>query len=279
MILSGTTRLAAVIGDPIRHSRSPAIFNAAFEAAGLDWAYLAFEVPDGRAAGALDAVRALGIEGLSVTMPHKTDVAALVDERSPQAERLGAVNCVVRDGDRLVGHNTDGAGFVASLRADAGFEPAGRDCVVLGAGGAARAVILALAEGGASAVTVVNRSTDKAATAAALAGAIGSTAPAAALIERLASADLLVNATSLGMDSASLPVDAADLGALPEAALVADLIYRPVVTPLLAAAEARGLRTLNGLGMLVYQAAEAFRLWTGTPAPVAEMRRAVTPPS
>jgi shikimate dehydrogenase len=137
MNLSGATRLAAVIGDPIRHSRSPAIFNAAFAAAGLDWAYLAFEVPAGGAAGALDAVRALGIEGLSVTMPHKSDVAELVDECSPQAERLGAVNCVVRRGDRLVGHNTDVAGFVASLRADAGFDPAGRRCVVLGAGGAA----------------------------------------------------------------------------------------------------------------------------------------------
>jgi shikimate dehydrogenase len=279
MTLSGATRLAAVIGDPIRHSRSPAIFNAAFEAAGLDWAYLAFEVPGGAAAGALDAVRALGIEGLSVTMPHKSDVAGLVDERSPQAEQLGAVNCVVRDGDRLVGHNTDGAGFVASLRADAGFDPAGRDCVVLGAGGAARAVILALAEGGAATVTVVNRSEHKAVAAAALAGAVGSVAPGATLTERLGTADLLVNATSVGMDSASLPLDAEALAALPGGGLVADLIYLPPVTPLLAAAEARGLRTLNGLGMLVYQAAEAYRLWTGTPAPLAEMRRAVDPPT
>ncbi len=102
-------------------------------------------MPSGGAAGALDAMRALGIDGLSVTMPHKTDVAELVDERSPQADQLGAVNCVVRNGDRLVGHNTDGAGFLASLRADAAFDPFGRRCVVLGAGGAARAVVLALA--------------------------------------------------------------------------------------------------------------------------------------
>src|SRR3954469_6165198 len=156
--IRATTRLAGVIGSPIRHSRSPAIFNAAFAAAGLDWAYLAFEVAGGGAGGALDAVRALGIEGLSVTMPHKSDVAGLVDERSPQAEQLGAVHCVVRRGDRLIGHNTDGAGFVASLRADAGFDPAERSCVVLGAGGAARAVVLALAEAGASSVVVVNRS-------------------------------------------------------------------------------------------------------------------------
>jgi shikimate dehydrogenase len=274
MTLSGATRLAAVIGDPIRHSRSPAIFNAAFAATGLDWAYLAFEVPEGRAAGALDAVRALGIEGLSVTMPHKTEVARLVDERSPQAERLGAVNCVARRGDRLIGHNTDGAGFVASLRADADFEPGGRRCVVLGAGGAARAVVLALAEAGATEVTVVNRSADKARSAASLAGPLGSAAPVSDLATHLATADLLVNATSVGMDAASTPVDDRTLATVADGALVADLIYLPPVTPLLAAAEARGLRTLNGLGMLVHQAAEAFEHWTGLPAPLAEMRRA-----
>ena len=274
MTLSGATRLAAVIGDPIRHSRSPAIFNAAFAATGLDWAYLAFEVPEGRAAGALDAVRALGIEGLSVTMPHKTEVARLVDERSPQAERLGAVNCVARRGDRLIGHNTDGAGFVASLRADADFEPGGRRCVVLGAGGAARAVVLALAEAGATEVTVVNRSADKARSAASLAGPLGSAAPVSDLATHLATADLLVNATSVGMDAASTPVDDRNLATAADSVLVADLIYLPPVTPLLAAAEARGLRTLNGLGMLVHQAAEAFEHWTGLPAPLAEMRRA-----
>jgi shikimate dehydrogenase len=274
MSLSGATRLAAVIGDPIRHSRSPAIFNAAFAATGLDWAYLAFEVAEGRAGGALDAMRVLGIEGLSVTMPHKTDVAHLVDECSPQAERLDAVNCVARRDDRLVGHNTDGAGFVASLRADGGFEPAGRRCVVVGAGGAARAVVLALAEAGAAAVTVVNRSLDKAEAAALLADRVGTAAPTSELASHLVSADLLVNATSLGMDSASTPVDDAALAALAETALVADLIYLPAVTPLLAAAGARGLRTLNGLGMLVHQAAAAFEHWTGIPAPLAEMRRA-----
>ena len=278
MNLSGATRLAAVIGDPIRHSRSPAIFNAAFAAAALDWAYLAFEVPSGGAAGALDAVRALGLEGLSVTMPHKTDVAELVDERSPQAELLGAVNCVVRRGDRLIGHNTDGAGFVASLRADAGFDPAGQRCVVLGAGGAARAVVLALAEAGAAGVVVVNRSPNKAATAAALAGPVGATAPIDDLAGALAAANLVVNATSLGMDAASTPIGPAALTALPDSALVADLVYQPAVTPLLAAATARGLHTMGGLGMLVYQAAEAFTHWTGEVAPVAEMRRAAEAP-
>jgi len=272
--LTGATRLAAVIGDPIRHSRSPAIFNAAFAATGLDWAYLAFEVPGGRAAAALDAMRVLGIEGLSVTMPHKTDVAHLVDELSSQAARLDAVNCVARDGDRLIGHNTDGAGFVSSLRIGAGFDPAGRRCVVLGAGGAARAVVLALAEAGAAEVVVVNRSPDRAADAAELAGAIGRIAETSALAAPLADADLLVNATPVGMDAISTPVDAALLDVLPDGALVADLVYQPLVTPLLGLAAGRGLATLDGLGMLVYQAAEAFERWTATAAPVVEMRRA-----
>jgi shikimate dehydrogenase len=274
MEISGATHLAAVIGDPIRHSRSPAIFNAAFAATGLDWVYLAFEVVGGRAGAALEAMRVLGVDGLSVTMPHKTDVAALVDELSPQAERLGAVNCVARDGDRLIGHNTDGAGFVASLRTDGGFEPSGRRCVVLGAGGAARAVVLALAEAGAADVVVVNRSIDKAEAAATLAGAVGRVAPTTHLAAQLTTADLLVNATSVGMDDRSNPIDQASLEALPSAALVSDLIYRPLVTPLLAGADGRGLRTLGGLGMLVYQAAVAFEHWTGLDAPVTEMRRA-----
>jgi shikimate dehydrogenase len=274
MTVSGSTRLAAVIGDPIRHSRSPAIFNAAFAATGLDWTYLAFEVPEGRAAGALDAMRVLGIDGLSVTMPHKTDVAHLVDQLSPQAARLDAVNCVARDGDRLAGHNTDGQGFVSSLRTDADFDPAGRRCVVIGAGGAARAVILALAEAGADQVVVVNRSLERADSAARLAGAVGRATGTESLPGELTGADLLVNATSVGMDATSTPAHESALAALPDHALVADLVYRPAVTPLLGLAAARGLVTLGGLGMLVYQAAAAFELWTGIAAPVAEMRRA-----
>ena len=207
-------------------------------------------------------------------MPHKTDVARLVDERSPQAERLGAVNCVARRGDRLIGRDTDAAGFVTSLRADADFEAGGRRCVVLGAGGAARAVVLALAEAGAAEVTVVNRSADKARSAA-----------SPRRTARLGHARLRpgrppghrrpAGQRHLGGDGRPRhPGRPPTLAALADGVLVADLIYLPAVTPLLAAAEARGLRTLNGLGMLVYQAAEAFERWTGLPAPLAEMRRA-----
>jgi shikimate dehydrogenase len=279
--VSGQTRLAALIGDPARHSLSPAIHNAAFAAAGLDWVFLAFEVQAGDAAAALNGMRALGIDGLSVTMPHKTDVARLVDEATVQARTLEAVNCVVRDGRRLIGHNTDGAGFLASLALGAAFDPAGRRCVVLGGGGAARAVILALAEAGAAEVAVVNRTRERAETAVALAGPVGRVVSMTGgdLGEVLREADLVVNATSVGMDGTSRPIDEAavgEMGAQGAATLVAELIYHPAETPLLRAARAVGLPTLGGLGMLVHQAAAAFSLWTGVDAPVGAMSAAAS---
>lgn len=269
----GTTRVAAVIGDPVRHSLSPVLHNAAFAATGLDWVYVAFEVAPGRAGAALDAVRTLGIEGLSVTMPHKADVAQAVDRCSPTAARLGAVNCVVNRAGELVGENTDGAGFLASLRADAGFEPAGQRCLVLGAGGAARAVVLALAEAGARQVAVVNRTRDRAEAAAALAGRAGVVLGPEAADE----AALIVNATPLGMAGSAAeglngPLDARRIG---PGQIVADLVYHPLRTRLLEAAEARGAAQVNGLGMLLHQAGLAFELWTGRPPPIEAMRVAV----
>jgi shikimate dehydrogenase len=267
-VLSGRTRLAAVIGDPVRHSLSPALHNAAFAATGLDWAYVAFEVPAGGAAAALDAMRVLGIGGLSVTMPHKAAVAAAVDERSAAAATLDSVNCVVPiGGGRLRGENTDGGGFLDALTADGAFDPAGRRCVVLGAGGAARAVVVALADAGAAEVVVVNRTADRAGVAAALAGARGRVGAA----DEVAGADLVVNATSLGMTGPSagfVPCDPDRLGA---GQVVVDLVYEPMETPLLVAARARGAVVHDGLGMLLHQAARAFTLWTGVPAPVAAM--------
>ena len=269
---SGSTRVAAVIGDPIRHSRSPQILNAAFAAAELDWVYVAFPVAEGRAAAALDAMRTLALSGLSVTMPHKTAVADRLDAApwgalSDTARRLRAVNCVVADGDRLIGHNTDGVGFLASLAADADFSPAGRRCVVVGAGGAARALVLALAGAGAAEVAVLNRTESRAADAAGLARAVGRVATP----DDVARAELVVNATSVGMDGTSMAVDAAALG---PGQLVADIVMQPLDTPLLVAAADRGAATLAGLGMLVHQAAAAFELWTGQPAPIEVMVRA-----
>ena len=282
IVPTGSTRVAGVIGDPVRHSLSPALHNAAFAALGLDWTYLAFEVPAGQGADAVAAMRVLGIDGLSVTMPHKDTVAAAVDELSPAAALLGAVNCVRRDGDRLIGENTDGAGFLRSLRTQAGVDPVGLRTVVLGAGGAARAVIVALAADGAL-VTVVNRSPVAAARAAALGEAAGSVAAEASGglsrsaavggAETVRDADVVVNATPLGMtDGDPLPVDAALLS---DSQIVVDLIYRPERTPLLEAAAQAGATTLNGVGMLLYQAAEQFTMWTGRDAPVDTMAAAV----
>jgi len=258
-----------VIGAPVRHSLSPTLLNAAFVEAGLDWHFMALEVAEGQSGEALDAVRALGLAGLSVTMPHKAAVAAAVDHRTEQAEVLGAVNCVVVEGDRLVGHNTDGDGFLDGLRHDTGFDPTGRSTVVLGAGGAARAVVLALARAGAAEVAVVNRTASRAEVAAGLAGPVGRVVGFDELSDTVATADLVVNATSVGMtDDGALPVDPESVAV---GAVAVDLIYHPPETAWLAALRGRGIEAHNGLSMLVFQAAHAFRLWTGSEAPVAVM--------
>ena len=271
-MISGDTRVAAVVGNPVRHSLSPTIVNAAFAATGLDWVYTAFEVANGRGADAVVAMRTLGLGGLSVTMPHKGSVHDAVDERTPVAADLGAVNCVFwRDG-RLVGDNTDGAGFLDALRLDHGVDVAGRRCVLIGAGGAGRAVARALGSAGAADVAVVNRSPAPALRAAELAGEHGRVGHA----HDAAAADLVVNATPIGMggtpgdprDGGPLPLDPASLRA---GQVVVDLIYHPDTTPLLAAAAARGATAVNGLGMLVHQAAHAFVRWTGETAPIEAM--------
>ncbi len=270
--LSGQTRLAIVIGDPVRHSLSPVIHNAGFTACGLDWVFLACEVPEGQVPEALAGAVALGIDGLSVTMPHKAAVAATVDELSETARLLGAVNCVARHGDRLVGHNTDGGGFVDALADEGGWSPTGARCVVLGAGGAAKAVTLALAEGGAAEVAIVNRTLLNAEAAAALAGDRGRVAEPG----EVGGFDLVVNATPLGMSGhsgAPVPIDPA---LLRRGQLLVDLIYEPAETALLAAARSRGVRAFNGVRMLVHQAARAFELWTGTDAPIQAMAAATT---
>jgi shikimate dehydrogenase len=255
-----------VIGSPVRHSLSPAIHNAAFAAADLDWRFVALEVAPGDAARAFDGMRALGLAGLSVTTPHKDAAAALVDERSDDADALGAVNCVVpRPDGRLRGENTDGAGFVAALR-EAGVDPGGLRVRVLGAGGAARSVVLALARAGAAEVGIVNRTAEKAERAAALAGTAGH------VTDRWDDGDLVVNATSVGMGgTGAVPLDVTRLR---RAHVVAELVVHPVETPLLRAARDAGCTVVDGVGMLVHQAAAAFEAWTGHQAPVAAMSAA-----
>lgn len=271
---TGGTRLAGVIGDPVRHSLSPTLHNAAFSALGLDWVYVAFPVPAGRVGEALGGAAALGIEGLSVTMPHKTAVAEALKRCSPTARALGAVNTVVRDGDELIGESTDGQGFIDALRFELGFDPTGRRCLVAGAGGAGRAVVLALAHAGAAEVVVLNRTPQRGEAAAALAGATARTG----LPSEIESMDLVVNATPLGMTGGA-GSDAVgpliDPELLRRGQVLVDLVYDPPTTVLMESARQRGATAVNGIGMLVHQAALAFTLWTGEDAPLAAMRAAV----
>jgi shikimate dehydrogenase len=267
--VSAATRVAGVIGDPVRHSLSPLLHNTAYRELGLDWVYVAFEVPEGATAGALAALRVLGLEGLSVTMPHKTAAAAACDSLSSDAAVLGSVNTVTREPDgRLSGDSTDGPGFLRALR-DAGHDPGGREALVLGAGGAARAVVLALGRAGAR-VTVTARRPDAAAAAAALVG--GDTAPWPDRAAAASAAAIVVHATPIGMGAdpaAPLPAEALRPGQV-----CCDLVYHPLETPLLAAARARGAEAVDGLGMLVHQAALQVERWTGATAPAGAMRAA-----
>ncbi|MGH8987334.1 MAG: shikimate dehydrogenase, partial [Acidimicrobiales bacterium] len=235
----------------------------------LDWVSVAFPVAPGMLDAALRGARALGLRGLSVTMPFKERACEAVDRMSATAEQLGALNCVVVEPDGLVGHNTDGEGFVAGLRRGAGFDPAGRRCLVIGAGGAARAVVLALARGGASEVVVVGRTPARTTDVAALAGGVGRTGTPLDARE----ADLVVNATPAGMagSAAAEALPPVDAGLLGRGQLAVDLVYAPRPTRWLQLVARQGAATLDGLGMLVHQAALQVELWSGLLAPVEAM--------
>ncbi|MDG2426953.1 MAG: shikimate dehydrogenase [Acidimicrobiales bacterium] len=275
--VTGATRLAAVIGDPVRHSLSPTLLGAAFAETGLDWTYVALEVAEGTAARALDGMAALGISGLSVTMPHKSAIAAAVDRCTEDAGTLNAVNCVVVEDGELVGYNTDGGGFLDGLKRDAGLDVDGMSVVVLGAGGAARAVVRALASAGATDVVVANRTIEGAEVAASLAGGVGRPIGLSAdgcnlaLTDALDGAALVVNATSVGMGGIAVDARPVDPTLVNADAVAVDLIYHPVETAWMAALRKRGVEVHGGLSMLVCQAARAFTLWTGSQAPVAAM--------
>jgi shikimate dehydrogenase len=255
-----------VIGSPVRHSLSPALHNAAFAAGGLDWRMVAFEVAPGDGAAAVTSMRTLGIGGLAVTTPHKTDVAAAVDDVDPAASALRSVNTVVlRDDGSTLGASTDGAGFVDSLRAD-GVDVERARVVVLGAGGAARSIVDALARAGAVEIVVVNRDPQRAAEAASLAPVARVGTP-----DDIAPADVLVNATSVGMGRDESPIDATHLRA---DLVVVDIVYHPLDTALLRAARGVGAQVIDGLGMLVHQAVRQQELWTGVRPDPAVLRAA-----
>jgi shikimate dehydrogenase len=270
--------LYGLLGFPLGHSLSPRMHQAALAALDLPGTYLALPVPADRLAGAMAGVRAWRLPGLSVTIPHKVAVMEFLDDVTPLARRIGAVNTLYWEGDRLIGENTDYAGFRACL---GDIKVAGSKVTVLGAGGAARAVVLALKDEGAARIHLVARRAGAAATLCdqllddGVTGEILTFGDLAALESVLAESKLVVNATPLGMHGKASPLSKDLLAHLPADATVVDLIYMPVETPLLAAARARGLAATNGAEMLLHQAAIAFERWTGMLPPLAEMRQAL----
>ncbi len=271
---------AGLIGHPLGHSISPAIFAAAFAAAGVDATYEPWDTEPDVLAARVEALRGDGFLGASVTIPFKEAVVPLLDSVEAAAKTCGAVNTIAREADKLVGHNTDVAGFARSLKEDAAFDARGKRCVLLGSGGASRAVGLALVEAGASVVYVVGRQPRR------VEGVVLALKPLTkpgttiswaywgdgSFLRAVAEADLVVNCTPVGTagspTAAQSPVDAKLLGAN---STVFDLVYNPSPTPLVAAAQERGAKAVGGLGMLVYQAAEQFKLWTGKAPDVSVM--------
>ena len=277
--ITGHTGLMCLLGSPCKHSISPMMHNKSFETLGLDYRYLAFEVTEDTLESAVDGLKTLGARGFNLTMPCKNKMVALCDELSPAAKLIGAVNTVVNENGRLIGHNTDGIGYMQSVR-DAGYDIIGKKMVLLGAGGAATAILVQAALDGVREISVFLRKTSRfyaraEATAAALRNETGCKITlcdfndSAALHRELADSAILVNGTSIGMapDVEACPIPEADF--LPDNIIVSDIIYNPKETKLLAMARERNLPYFNGTYMLLYQGAEAFRLWTGCEMPVA----------
>ncbi len=274
MKITGKTSVYGIIGFPVKHSLSPLMQTAALQACYVDGVYVPFEVPPERLEEAVKGIRALGIKGFNVTVPHKERVVELVDYLSEDAEFLGAVNTVKAEGGELYGFNTDAEGFLRSLLEE-GVEIEGKRILLFGAGGAARAVGYAFIKGGAKFINIVNRNFSRAKAVGELLGKRGNVLVyplKESVVETLLEdSDIVVNTTSVGMKPNDPPLF--DYGKIPPGRTVVDIIYNPPETPLLKAARERGCKTVNGLGMLVHQGAMAFEIWTGKKAPVELMRR------
>jgi shikimate dehydrogenase len=276
-MFSGKTQVCAIIGDPVEHSMSPAMQNAAFASLKLDYVFVPFHVRAGDLQKAIEGIRALGMRGLGVTIPHKVAVMQYLDEIDPLAEKIGAVNIIVNKNGTLKGHNTDGPGFLRALL-NADVEPGGKAVAILGAGGAARAIGFVLAERGAK-LTILNRTPDKAEELAQRMSRSANKVEAlpldkSNLSKALPKAEIVVNCTSVGM-SPHGEETIVDAWMLHAGQVVFDSVYNPMQTLLLKEAEKAGAKTISGVEMLVCQGAVAFELWTGQKAPVEVMRRTV----
>jgi len=276
-MISGKTIICGLIGDPIGHSVSPAMHNAAFSSLGLDYIYLPFRVEREQLARAIDGISALNIKGLNVTIPHKVAVIPLLDELEPIAERIGAVNTIVNNNGCLKGYNTDASGFIEALT-EKGVEPRSKKVVVLGAGGASRAISFTLAERGAD-LFILNRQLEMdwaVELATNISQSLGKEVKALELNEKnlssvLENADILVNTTSVGM-SPNTSQTLVDRRLLKPGLVVFDIVYNPIKTRLLTEAEEAGAKIIGGLDMLTWQGASAFEIWTGVKAPIEIMK-------
>ncbi|BCP57397.1 shikimate dehydrogenase (NADP(+)) [Streptococcus parasuis] len=274
MNIDGYTRLAAVVAKPIKHSISPFIHNLAFEETGVNGVYLAWEIPEDDLAVTLENIKRYNMFGINLSMPYKQVVIPYLDDLTESARLIGAVNTVLHQDGLLIGHNTDGIGFFKSLETLREFHVRNKRLTILGGGGASTAIIAQAAIDGAKEITIfcrpqsVERTVVTVQTIAQSTGVTLQVLPnndSQLLAEHINNSDLLINGTSVGMDGTSLPLPAT-IG-FPEELLVADVIYQPFETPLLKMANSQGNPTINGLGMLLFQAAEAFELWTGKEMP------------
>lgn len=277
-MINGSTQIVGIFGYPIEHSVSPIIQNAAFVAANLNYVYLPFSVKPEHLFRAVSAIRALNLVGVNVTIPHKEAVAEFLDELHSSAKTIGAVNTIHYRNGKLIGYNTDGKGFITSLMKDGKFNPLGKKAVLLGAGGVARALAAMLAQSGIIHLTITNRTKKKAEI---LANRLKKffSIPisvvglnSAELFWAIKDADILLNATSVGMKPKEKTI--INSRALHRQLFIYDVIYKQ--TPLLELGKKVGAKTLNGLGMLIYQGAESFEIWTGKKAPLEVMRHDFT---
>lgn len=283
MKISGASRVLGIFGDPVSHSLSPVIQNAALEEAGIDAVYVPFHVRPPELESAVSALRALDIGGVNVTIPHKETVCRYLDEIEPEAQQIGAVNTIVNRSGSLLGCNTDGRGFIRALEDDLGFTPKGKTILFLGAGGACRAGVVALCRAGAARVGIANRTRRRARD---LVEEFSALFPETRLMDiawdfhpdsELAAfcpeVDLIVNSTSVGLEAE--PAPELPWSGIPQATRFYDMVYSRDDTPFVKQAAKHGHRCSDGLGMLVGQGEIAFELWTGAPPPYGVMKRRI----
>lgn len=280
MRITGETKILGIFGYPVKHSLSPLMQNAAIEALGLNYIYIPFEVPPEMLKEAVNGIRALQITGVNITVPHKEAVIPFLDEVTEEAAIIGSANTIENCNGRLIGHNTDSMGYIRSLREDAEFEPKGKNILIIGAGGAARGIIAGLSMEGASEIKIANRTVEKGER---LAQEFQDkfertrfTASSLSALQDpriLSSVDLIVNTTSMGLEG-KMPEIVYSL--TPAHTLISDIVYKPLITPFLKMAQDAGRRTLGGLGMLIYQGAISFEIWTSQKAPVEVMKKALS---